>query len=393
MTSEELLYLDHNATTPLDPAVLEAMLPFLRADFGNAASRQHALGRRAAKAVDEARGRVAAALAADPREIVFTSGATEANNLALKGLAGAAHTAGRRRILVSAIEHPSVLDPIATLAGEGYAVERLGVDGGGRIDLGHLEAALGDDVLVVSVMYANNEIGTLQAIAAIGALCKARGVLFHTDATQAFGKEPIDVEACGIDLLSLSAHKLYGPKGVGALYVRRKGPRVRLEALLEGGGHERGLRSGTANVPGIVGLGAAAERAVLLRADEQRRIGELRDRLEARLTGSLEGVTVNGARDGRLAGTTNLSFAGVDAESLLVRLPTVCASSSSACTTAAHGKSHVLRAIGLAPEAVDGSVRFSLGRFTTVGEIERAAGLVTEAVRAERHDGAARACR
>jgi cysteine desulfurase len=379
-----MIYLDYNATTPLDPRVLEAMLPFYRESFGNAASRHHALGCDAAKAVERARGEVAAVIGADPREITWTSGATESDNLAIKGVAASPAYAARREIVTVATEHRAVLDPCEHLESKGYKVAYLRVDREGGLDLERLCAAITEKTLLVSVMHANNETGVLHPVREIGRLCKERGVLFHTDATQSFGKEPIDVEGFGIDLLSASAHKLCGPKGAGFLYVRRKGPRVRCEPLLHGGGHEKGLRSGTLNVPAIAGLGAASGIARREREAEQPRFRRLRDRLESALLSALEGVSVNGHRELRLAGTTNLSFAGVDGEDLMKRLPEVAVSSASACTSALLQPSYVLGALGWDEARVRGSVRFSLGRFTTEPEIDAAASAVVAAVRALR---------
>jgi len=386
------IYLDHCATTPLDPQVFAAMQPWFLSDFGNAASRQHVFGQRAARAVDEAREQLAAAIGADPREIVWTSGATESNNLAIKGVARAAAYAKRRHIVYAATEHKAVLEPIERLGEAGFRLTRLGVDEGGHIDLGELEAALSDETLLVSIMHAGNETGVVHPIADVGRLCKAAGVLFHTDATQSLGKLPLDVEACGIDLLSASAHKLYGPKGSGVLFVRRRSPRVRCEALFDGGGHERGVRSGTLNVPGIVGFASAVERALATRSTEDQRVAALRDQLESGLSERLDGVLVNGDRAARLPGTTNLSFAGTDAESLLRRMPAVAASSSSACTSATIQPSYVLAAMGLGRKRIDGSVRFCVGRTNTSEEIERAIELIAEAVATERREGALPAC-
>ena len=289
-----MIYLDYNATTPLDPRVFAAMQPFFMRNYGNAASRHHAMGRAAAAAVDRARDQAAAVIGAEAREIYFTSGATESNNLALFGAAASPAYRERRHIVTVRTEHRAVLDPCRILEDRGYAVTRLGVDGAGRLSLEELAAALRDDTLLVSAMHANNEIGVLHDLGAIGALCRERGVLFHTDATQSFGKEPIDVANDGIDLLSFSAHKFCGPKGAGALFVRRRGPRARLEPLIHGGGHERGLRSGTLNVPAVVGLGAAAELCQGEGAAEKDRVRALRDRLHVGLADRLEGVTVNG---------------------------------------------------------------------------------------------------
>ncbi|MAB80963.1 MAG: IscS subfamily cysteine desulfurase [Planctomycetes bacterium] len=384
---ESLIYLDHNATTPLDEEVFEVMRPYFIESYGNAASRQHALGKRAAEAVDLARAQVARALGADPREIVWTSGATEANNLALKGVAGSPAYAKRRHVVTVRTEHKAVLDPCNALEEDGFEITRLKVDGEGLLDLDRVGSALREDTLLVSVMHANNEIGVLHPIGAIGTLCKERGILFHTDATQSAGREPIDVEAMGIDLLSLSAHKFYGPKGVGALYVRRRGPRVRCRALFDGGGHERGYRSGTLNVPGLVGLAAALGKCVEEREQEKSRLQGLRNRFEADLLGRIEGSHVNGSRTRRLANTTNICFEGTDAESLLDRMPTLCASSSAACTSAQLQPSHVLAALGLDDARKLGSLRFSLGRKTTAAELDRAVELLSLQVARERSEG------
>ncbi len=378
----DLIYLDYNATTPLDPRVLEEMQPSLTDAFGNAASRHHPLGCAASQAVDRAREQAAALLGADPREIVWTSGATESNNLALKGLAASPAYTGRRHIVTVRTEHHAVLDPCRWLETQGFQVTWLGVDGSGAIDLDALEAAIRDDTLVVSVMHGNNEIGVLHPLAEIGQRCRARGALFHTDATQTVGKEPVDVEANHIDLLSFSAHKIYGPKGVGGLYVRRRGPRVRLEPSIHGGGHERGVRSGTLNVPGIVGLGAAAALCANEMDEERARVGALRDRLQSAIGAALPDTVINGDGAPRLAGTLNVSFPGVDAEKLLQRLPNVCVSTASACTSAAVQPSHVLGALGLDDDLLLGSVRLSAGRFTTEHEIDRAAGALVDAVNA-----------
>ena len=378
---EPPVYLDHAATTPLDPRVFEAMKPYFLEHFGNAASRQHAPGREAARAVEHAREQVAELIGADPREIVFTSGATEANNLALKGVAQArAYERAPRRFVTAATEHPAVLDPLSTLAEQGFEVTTLAVDALGHIDLEALEEHLERGVRLVSLMHANNETGGLHPLEAVGALCRAHGALLHTDATQSVGKEPIDVDALQVDLLSLSAHKFYGPKGVGALYLRRRRPRVRVAALFDGGGHERGARSGTSNVPGIVGLGAAAELRLAEMEAEASRLAALRDGFEESLASRLPGVVRNGDPEQRLAGITNLSIEGVQAEDLLARLDEVCASSASACASAAQRPSHVLRALGLGQERVASSVRFSLGRSTTQAELERACGAIVAAL-------------
>ncbi len=381
--TEDRIYLDNNATTALDPRVFEAMRPVFLESYGNAASRQHEAGRAAADAVESAREVLADILHADPREIVFTSGATESDNLALKGVAtSTVHQQRGRHMVTVRTEHRAVLDPLERLAREGCEVTWLGVDGNGLVDLEALAAALRDDTVLVSIMHGNNETGVLQPIRAIGELCRGRGVLFHTDATQSFGKEAIDVERDHIDLLCLSAHKLYGPKGVGALYVRRKRPRVRLEAIFDGGGHERGFRSGTLNVPGIVGLAEAARLATVDREAEQARIRAMRDRFEAGLQSRLDGVVVNVESAPRLANTSNVSFEGLSAEPLLERMPELCASTSSACTSARRQPSYVLAAMGLGAERIAGSVRFSLGRFTTDDDVRRALEKIVPAVKA-----------
>jgi len=372
-----MIYLDHNATTPLDPRVLDAMMPFLTDRFGNAASRHHPLGCDAATAVETAREQVASTIGADPREIIWTSGATESNNLALQGVLGSP-VYKKRHVVTVATEHRAVLDTCEVLALRDVDVTYLSVDAAGRIDLDRLAAAITRETLLVSVMHGNNETGVVHPIAQIGALCRARGVLFHTDATQSFAKTPIDVNAMRIDLLSASAHKIHGPKGVGVLYVRRRDPRVRCQPLLHGGGHERGLRSGTLNVPGVVGMGVAAT----LPFDEG--IGTLRDRLEQALVSRLDDVEVNGHGATRLATTTNLSFAGVDGARLMKRMPDLAVSSSSACTSALLQPSYVLGAMGCDEARARGSVRFSLGRFTTEEEVDIAVDTVVAAVTALR---------
>lgn len=375
------IYLDHQATTPVDPRVLEAMLPYFGERFGNAASRTHRYGWEADDAVKAARARIAAWLgAASPTEIVFTSGATEANNLALKGALAASADRGRH-LVISAIEHPSVRDAARFLADTGRAeVTEVAVSADGLVDPAAVEAAMREDTVLVSVMHANNEVGTVQPLAEIAALCRTRGVLFHTDAVQSAGKIPFDVEALQVDLASVSAHKTYGPKGVGALFVRRRGPRVRLVPLLHGGGHERGRRSGTLPVPLIVGFGEAAALAAALREEEAARLGRLRDRLLERVRGGLEGVRVNGSLERRLPGNLNLSFEGVDGEALLLALRDLAVSSGSACASATPEPSHVLRAMGVPDDLAHGSIRFGLGRGTTEAEIERAGALVVEKV-------------
>jgi cysteine desulfurase len=377
-----MIYLDYNATTPLDPKVLEAMLPFFRDRFGNAASRHHELGRSAAAAVEIAREQAAAVIGSDPEEIYWTSGATESDNLAIKGVAVApAYVAKGNHIVTAGTEHRAVLDPCEHLESRGFKITYLGVDRRGMIDLQKLANAITPKTFLVSLMHANNETGVVHPIDEIGALCRKNGALFHTDATQTFGKELIDVESDCIDLLSASAHKLCGPKGAGLLYVRKRNPRVRCEPILHGGGHERGLRSGTLNVPAIVGFGAAAEIARKEMPAEQPRFRMLRDRLEQGLRSRLDGVETNGHSERRLANTTNLSFAGIESEALMKMVPDLALSSSSACTSALLQPSYVLGAIGCSEEAVRGSVRFSLGRFTTEAEIDAAVPSLVEAVK------------
>ena len=374
------IYLDCHATTPVDPRVLEAMLPFFGAKFGNAASRAHSFGWEAEKAVDLARKRVAGLAGASAREIVFTSGATESDNLAIKGVMEACRSRGAH-IVSMATEHQAVLDPIRRLERSGAEASILAPGGDGLLDLESLRAAIRPDTVLVSVMYANNETGVLQPIREIGAICRQRGALFHCDAAQAFGKIPIDVEEDHIDLMSVSAHKMYGPKGVGALYVRRRDPRVEPRPQMDGGGHEFGLRSGTLNVPGIVGFGEACAIAQVEMAEEAARLGALRDLLKLRLESALQRTGVNGSMQRRLPGNLNMRFAGVDAEALLTSLPDVALSTGSACSSATAEPSHVLRALGLGEEAARSSVRFGLGRFTTEEEVEYAAARVIEAVR------------
>jgi cysteine desulfurase len=363
------IYLDNQATTRTDPRVLEAMLPYFTEHYGNAASRTHVFGWKAEEAVNRAREQVAALLGAEPREIIFTSGATESNNLALKGAAAMLRRRGNHLITVQT-EHKAVLDPCRRLEREGFQVTYLPVDRYGRVAAEQVAEALTERTILVSVMAANNEIGTLQPIAAIGRLCKERGVLFHTDAAQAAGKIPLDVEGMGIDLLSLSAHKMYGPKGVGALYVRRRQPYVRLEPLLDGGGHERGLRSGTLPVPLIVGLGQACALCQQEMPQEAERLRQLRERLRQGLQERLPETYLNGHPTERLPGNLHLSFAHVRADALLSALRNIAVSSGSACTSADPEPSYVLRALGLPDELVRSGIRFGLGRFTTEEEID-----------------------
>jgi cysteine desulfurase len=360
------IYLDNNATTRTDPRVVEAMLPYFTETYGNAASRNHVFGQEAEAAVQEAREQIAALLSTDAREIIITSGATESDNLALKGMY---KKQGNHLITVST-EHKAVLDPCKRLERDGFRVTFLPVDKYGQVTVEQIEAALDDQTILVSVMAANNEIGTLQPLAAIGKLCKERSILFHTDAAQAAGKVPLDVEEMGIDLLSLSAHKMYGPKGIGALYVRRQDPRVRLEPILDGGGHERGMRSGTLAVPNIVGFGKACELCRQEMSAESQRLRALRDRLHQGIESRLDEVYLNGHPTQRLPGTLNLSFAYVEGEALLMSMKDVAVSSGSACTTASLEPSYVLKALGVDDDLAHSSIRFGVGRFNTDEEID-----------------------
>lgn len=373
------VYLDYHATTPIDPRVLDAMMPYLKDKFGNAASKQHAFGWVADEAVEIARGQVAVLMGAKAREIIFTSGATEANNLALFGVAQS-YAAKGKHVITVATEHKSVLDPCGLLKKNGYEVTTLKVDRRGHIDLKALEEAIVKETILLTVMAANNEIGTLHPMAAIGKLAKKHQVLFHTDAAQAVGKIPMDVEAMNIDLLSLTAHKIYGPKGVGALYIRSREPHVQVTAQMLGGGHERGLRSGTLPVPLIVGFGKACALAAEEMAGEAKRLAELRDRLQAGIVGQLPGVTQNGDTDERLPHNLNLSFAGVKAEAVMIKMDTIAVSTGSACTTGSPKPSHVLRAIHLSEDLSHASIRFGLGRFTTAEEIDYAIEQTVDAV-------------
>jgi cysteine desulfurase len=382
------IYLDAHATTPVDPRVVEAMLPYFSEKFGNAASRTHAYGWSAEAAVELAREVVAAAIGAwSPKEIVFTSGATESNNLALRGVMEAAPSGSH--VVTTAIEHHAVLDPVRHLERYGYEVTVVPVESNGIVDPTRLAAALTARTVLVSVMTANNEVGTLQPIAEIGRITRERGVFFHTDAAQAIGRVPIDVDRMGIDLLSLSAHKIYGPKGVGALYVRSRGPRVRLVAQMDGGGHERGLRSGTLNVPGIVGLSKACEVLSVESRTETERIRNIRDRLHAALTSAVEGVELNGDLERRLAGNLNVSIAGIPSDTLIGALPELAVSSGSACTSASLEPSYVLRAMGATDERARSSLRFGIGRFTTEAQVDRAVELIAAKVKELRSGAAA----
>lgn len=364
------VYLDNHATTRPDPRVVEAMMPFLTEAYGNAASRTHGYGWEAEAAVEAAREAVAAVIGARPREIVFTSGATESDNLAIKGLLDFQRERGRHIVTVET-EHKAVLDTCRRLERSGHAeVTYLKPRGDGLLDLDDVATALRPDTVLLSVMHANSEIGVLQPIAEIGAIARDAGVLFHTDAAQSVGKVPVDVDAMRIDLLSMSAHKLYGPKGCGALFVRGRDPRVRLTPMMDGGGQERGLRSGTVNVPGVVGLGAACRVASEDMAEESTRILGLRERLRRRLEAELDEIRFNGDLERRLPGNLNVSFACVEGEALLMSLKDVALSSGSACTSASLEPSHVLRAIGLRDDLAHGSIRFGIGRFNDEREID-----------------------
>jgi cysteine desulfurase len=375
-----MVYLDNHATTPLDPRVLAAMMPYFTGKFGNAASRSHQFGWEAEQAVEESRKQVARLIGASPREIVFTSGATESDNLAIKGTAEAYAGKGDR-VIICAIEHKAVLDACRRLEQRGVRVTRLPVDCDGLVDPGAVEAAIGDRTMLVSIMYANNEVGTIQPVAEIGRICRERGVPFHSDAAQAVGKVPVNVDSDHIDLLSISAHKMYGPKGVGALYVRRREARVQLTAQMDGGGHERGMRSGTLNVPGIVGLGEACAICAREMDEESARLRRLRDRLRARLEAELDEVPVNGSMQHRLPHNLNMSFAYVESESLMMGMRGVAVSSGSACTSATMEPSYVLKAMGVADDRSLSSIRFGLGRFNTEEEVDYAAACAIEAVK------------
>lgn len=363
------IFMDNHSTTPVDPRVLEEMLPFFTEDFGNAASRTHVFGWRAEEAVERSRQQIALLIQCGPKEIVFTSGATESDNLALKGVAEAYADKGDH-IITCMTEHKAVLDTCKRLEKTGKRVTYLPVDQYGQIHLDELQQAITDRTILISIMYANNEIGTLQPVRQIGKIAREKGVLFHCDAAQAVGKIPMDVNDLNIDLLSLSAHKIYGPKGIGALYVRKKNPRVRLVAQMDGGGHERGMRSGTLNVPGIVGLGKACEFAQAEMVEESKRLAALRDRLHAGITNQVEEVHLNGHPSERLPNNLNLSFAYVEGESLLMSLNDVAVSSGSACTSATHEPSYVLRALGVSDDLAHTSIRFGLGRFNTEEEVD-----------------------
>lgn len=372
------IYLDNNATTPLDPRVLEAMMPYFTGKFGNAASRNHAFGWHAEEAVDYAREQIASLINCSPKEIIFTSGATESDNLAIKGVFEMYASKGNH-IITATTEHKAVLDTCKHIEKIGGKVTYLPVNAEGLIDLKQLEEAITDKTILISIMYGNNEVGVIQPIREISAIAKKHGVLFFTDATQAVGKIPVDVEADGIDLMAFSGHKMYGPKGVGALYVRRKNPRVKVTAQMDGGGHERGMRSGTLNVPGIVGLGKACEICKQDMEKDTARLSAMRDRLEKELL-TIEESYVNGSREHRLPHVTNISFKYVEGEGLMMGVKDIAVSSGSACTSASLEPSYVLKALGLSDDLAHSSLRFGLSRFTTDEEIDYAIDHVKEAV-------------
>lgn len=372
------IYLDHSATTPVDPRVLEAMLPYFTDHFGNAASRNHPFGWKAEEAVDYARGQIAGLIGADAREIIFTSGATESDNLALSGVADMYARKGDHIVTVQT-EHKAVIDTCRQLEKHGKRVTYLPVRQDGLIDLEQLSEAITDKTVMVAVMFANNEIGVIQPIEEISKIARSKGALFFTDATQAVGKIPVNVEEMGIDLMAFTAHKMYGPKGVGALYVRRKNPRVKVTAQMHGGGHERGMRSGTLNVPGIVGFGAACRLSQELMLDESIRLSQLRDKLEIELL-KIPETALNGHKQHRLPHLTNISFTYVEGEGLMMGIKDIAVSSGSACTSASLEPSYVLKALGLSDELGHSSIRFGLGRFTTEAEIDYTIEHVTAAV-------------
>jgi cysteine desulfurase len=374
------IYMDNHATSPLDPRVLEAMMPYLTGIFGNAASRNHSFGWEAEGAVEKAREQVAKLIGATAKEIIFTSGSTESNNLALKGIAEMYRERGNH-IITQVTEHKAVLDTCKRLEKSGYRVTYLPVKADGLVDLEDLKRAFDDKTILVSIMFANNEIGVVQPVAEIGKLCRERNVIFHTDAVQAVGKIPVDVNSMNIDVLSLTAHKLYGPKGVGALYVRRRNPRVQISEQINGGGHERGMRSGTLNVPGIVGLGKACELAGQEMAAEGERLSKLRDKLKTKLESSLDYIHVNGSMEHRLPNNLNISFVYVEGESLLMGINDVAVSSGSACTSATLEPSYVLKALGLGDDVAHSSIRFGLGRFNSEAEVDYVADKVIDIVK------------
>jgi len=374
------IYMDNHATTPMDPRVLEAMLPYFSEKFGNAASRNHQFGWEAEAAVETAREQIAKLIGATAKEIIFTSGATESDNLAIKGVAEMYREKGNHIVTV-VTEHKAILDTCKRLEKYGTRVTYMPVRPDGLVDLDQLKAAITDKTILVSIMAANNEIGVLQPLAEIGKICRERGVIFHSDAVQALGKVPLDVNKMSLDLVSLTGHKLYGPKGCGALYVRRKNPRVQLAALIDGGGHERGMRSGTLNVPGIVGFGKACDIALKEMAEESVRVGALRDRLKSKLESELDEVFINGTTEHRLPGNLNISFLYVEGESLLMGINDIAVSSGSACTSATLEPSYVLKSLGLGDDVAHSSIRFGIGRFNTEAEVDYVAGRMVDVVK------------
>ena len=373
------IYLDNHATTPCDPRVVQAMLPYFTEVFGNAASRNHAFGWQAEEGVENARAAIAKLIGATPKEIIFTSGATESNNLAIKGVAEMYREKGNH-IITQATEHKAVLDTCKRLEKYGYEVTYLPVQKDGRVDLDDLRKAITPKTILISIMYANNEIGVIQPVSEIGAIAREKGVFFHTDGVQAAGKIPVDVQKDNIDMISLTAHKMYGPKGVGALYVRRRNPRVQLSAILDGGGHERGMRSGTLNVTGIVGFGKASEICMNEMPVESARLMKLRDRLKDNILSQLDEVYINGSMTHRLPHNMNMSFAFVEGESMLMGINDIAVSSGSACTSATLEPSYVLKALGVGEDLAHTSIRFGIGRFNTEEEIDYVTGRVVETV-------------
>ena len=374
------IFMDNHSTTPVDPRVLEAMLPYFTEKFGNAASRNHPFGWEAEKAVDQAREQIARLIHCDPKEVIFTSGATESDNLALKGVAEMYREKGNH-IITAVTEHKAILDTAKRLEKEGFEVTYLEVGPDGLIDPGAVKGAIKEGTILISIMMANNEIGVIQPVSEIGRIAKEKGVLFHCDATQGVGKIPVDVQAMGIDLMSFSAHKIYGPKGIGVLYVRKKNPRVRIAPMMDGGGHERGMRSGTLNVPGIVGLGKACEVCGAEMMEESARLTRMRDRLKDQMLKGLDEIYLNGHPQRRLPQNLNMSFAYVEGESLLMGLKEIALSSGSACTTATLEPSYVLRALGVGSDLAHSSLRFGLGRFNTDEEVDYVGQRVIETVR------------